>query len=286
MGKKKVFAVVVNYNGKETLLSALKSLLASSYTLLDVVVVDNGSTDGSLELAKETFPRAHYIVSGKNRGFAVGANLGIRYALEKMADAVFLLNSDAIVEKQTISRLMKTILTYGPGLYSASIYSPNMKPWFIQGRIDWNRLRATHVSTKEKGVISSEYVTGCALMIDKAVCNRVGVFDEQFFLYYEDVDFSMRAKKANFPVSVVSNALVYHQEVSEQRPAQKTYHLVRSGDRFFRKHMPLWRRPWYWGARVARLFRSARRRRLFPGDHTKEAVFRGLRDLPYESHKS
>lgn len=236
----KVFAIVLNYNGKETILDCLKSLYQSDYPNLEIVLVDNDSKDGSLELAKQTFPKAHIIKNSKNIGFGAGNNVGIRFALEKFADFVFLLNNDATVEKNTISLLVKAA-EQNPkiGIINPLILKAKNGPvWFSGGKIQWSKMRAIHdnnIRHKTKSY-ATQYASGCAMLISKIVFKKIGLFDENFFLYYEDTDLSLRAKNKNFAIAILPTALAYHKEASERANPLKTYWLVISGLIFFKKH--------------------------------------------------
>ena len=104
----KVFVVVLNYNGGHFIKKCLASVFKNDYPDFEVVVVDNGSKDGSLEMAKSNFSKAVFIKNEENLGFATGNNIGIRYSLERMADYVCLLNNDTEVEKDFIEKLIET----------------------------------------------------------------------------------------------------------------------------------------------------------------------------------
>src|SRR4030042_2545873 len=104
----KVFIIVLNYNGKDTIKTCLDSVYKSDYPDFEIVVVDNASGDGSFEMAKNYFSRAHFILNEKNIGFAAGNNIAIRFALEKFADYIFFLNNDAAIEKFTLQTPVAT----------------------------------------------------------------------------------------------------------------------------------------------------------------------------------
>lgn len=241
---KKIFTIILNYNGRDTLTNCLKSVFASDCANLEIVVVDNASKDGSFEAAKTLFPRAHFIASPKNIGFSSGNNLGIRFALEKGADFIFLLNNDAFVERETIAMLRDEAQRIEkPALLSPLIYAGALNDkrtvWFHGGSIDWNRMRTFHDTAANfdtKNAYSTEYVTGCAMFISKEIFREIGLLDESFFLYYEDADFSLRAHRAGFPVMVYPEARVYHLEKSSADPNAKVYWLVVSGILFFQKN--------------------------------------------------
>ncbi|HEX8974793.1 MAG TPA: glycosyltransferase family 2 protein [Patescibacteria group bacterium] len=242
-----VFVIVLNYEGKDTLIACLKSVLGSDYPNFSVVVVDNASTDGSFEQARDLFPKAHFIRNSANIGFAKGNNVGIRFALEKFADFVFLLNNDAIIEKNTLSKLVKAADSSKKiGIVSPLILGPGKKTvWFAGGIIHWSKMKATHINKiVAKKLYESQYLTGCAMLIKKKVFKDIGLFDERFFLYYEDTDFSYRATKAGFSLAIEPNTTIEHKERSSSHSRSKTYWLVLSGLIFFYTHSNLFRKAW------------------------------------------
>lgn len=280
--KPKVFIIIVNYNGRRVLNRCLHSLFTQRYGNVEVVVVDNASTDGSLETARSKFSKAHFIAGKKNRGFGGGNNLGISFALSQGAEYVFLLNSDAWIEADTLDVLVKTqqknndVLLLSPlilkessrtssflcssrrsGAPKASVHNmyaaeertlqrrnaqnEEVLPWFCGGKIDWWRMRATHTpcnpnAARQDRLYETEYISGCAMFVHRSFFAKVGLFDERFFLYYEDADLSLRARAANFAPTVTTGASIFHSEESASRGPQKTYHLVLSGILFFRKY--------------------------------------------------
>lgn len=242
----KVFVVVLNYNGLRTISKCLSSIYQSNYANFEVVLVDNASTDGSLELVKQQFQKAHVILNQVNVGFAKGNNLGIRFALEKFAKYVLVLNNDAYLEPNTL----ETLVSYAEknqavGILSPLIFTANKKIWFAGGKIDWLRMRALHDNSRALKVpYASDYLCGCSLFISQKLFQKIGLFDEKFFLYYEDADFSIRAKKAGFKIKIIPQARIIHDEQSESNKPQKTYWLVLSGIIFFRKHTPFFLKPW------------------------------------------
>ncbi len=242
---KKVFAIILNYNGKDTLLECLDSVYKSDYSNLEVIIVDNNSTDGSFKIAKNHFAKFHFIKNSQNIGFAGGNNVAIKFALEKMADYIFLLNNDALIKNDTISKLVKTAERNEKiGLLSPLIYkNKTNKIWFAGGKINWLQMRTEHTSNKllkNKPLLTS-YITGCAMLIKKEVFKKIGLLDEDYFLYYEDADFSYRARKNGFKVAVLPSAIAYHFEKSNENNPQKLYWLIRSGILFFQKNAP-----WFW----------------------------------------
>lgn len=246
---KTIFAVVLNFNGKGVIEACLRSLFASEDVLLRVVVVDNASRDNSMIRVKELFPRAHCIFNEENVGFAAGVNVGIRYALEHGADFVFLLNNDAVVEKDTLSILFRYAGQHPMAAFSPLIFSSKEKKriWFCGGEIDWCRMRAQHRACEKlpEAPFLSEYLSGCAFFAPKRAFYDVGLFDDEYFLYYEDADWGVRAGQAGYALWVVPAAHAVHAEQSETENPKKLYFLVLSGVLFFLKNTTGWRYFWY-----------------------------------------
>lgn len=244
----KIFVVILNYNGKETIKSCLSSFFASDYPNRELVLIDNNSTDGSFELAKTLFSRAYFIKNNENFGFSAGNNIGIRFALEKMADYVMLLNNDASLEKSTLSILAKEAeRKKGCGIIGPLIIKGDSeKIWFAGGKINWLRMKNTHITElpPKKEFLETDYVCGCAMLIKKEVFRKIGLLDEKFFLYYEDADFCVRAKRQGFSSYIFPGARIRHFEKSEQNNPLKTYWLVISGAIFFKKNFQGAKRIW------------------------------------------
>lgn len=248
----KVFIIILNYNGKNIIKQCLNSIFQMDYPKFEVVIVDNNSDDGSLELAKRFFPKAHFIKNEKNIGFAAGNNVGIRFALEKMADYVFLFNNDAIIKRGTLLKLVNAAENdKNTGITGPVIFKGNTDDiWFAGGEIKWLTMKAIHKIPKvnpsefQKVPFKTQYVSGCAMLIKKEVFKRTGLLSEDFFLYYEDVDFCIQAKKKGFHSVIVPGAEILHFENSEQNNKSKTYWLVISGLIFFKKNTPIFLKPW------------------------------------------
>lgn len=246
MAPSKVFILILNYNGKATLKQCLQSVYQLSYPNFEVVVIDNDSKDGSLEEAKHLFSRAHFIKNDTNLGFAAGNNVGIRFALEKGADYIWLVNNDAKVEKDALTKLIDA----GEQKPKAGILSPlilhttTKNIWFGKGVIDWMHMKTLHVSPPTLlQSFTSDYICGCAMLIKKEVFKELGLLNEKYFLYYEDADLSIKASRAGFEIWTIPTAHVLHAEASVNNP-EKTYWLVISGLQFFHENAPAYLKPW------------------------------------------
>ena len=256
----KIFVIILNYNGIETLPACLASVFQSDYPNFEVVIVDNDSKDESFEKACIAYSKAHFIKNSTNTGFSSGNNVGIRWALEKFADFILILNNDATLEKNTLSELIEASKkNIAAGVLSPLIKNSENKIWFAGGKIDWKLMKTEHITK----IISSkpyetEYLTGCAMFIKKEVFKKIGLLDERFFLYYEDADFSLRAKNANFKLMVVPSTIVHHLEQSNKKNNSKLYWLVLSGLLFFDTHanfrQKIWLKPYLFLRKIKNLF--------------------------------
>jgi len=270
----KVFVIILNYNGGDVLRKCLDDVYKENYTNKEVIVVDNNSTDGSFDEIKRIFPRFYIIRNSKNIGFAAGNNVAIKLALEKMADYILLLNNDAFLEKDTLEKMVDAAeKNKNCGIFSPVIYDDKNQIWFSGGKIEWFKMRAVH----ERDLKKTDFVTGCAMFIRKEVFKKIGLLDENFFLYYEDADFSYRAQKAGFGLKIVSEARVFHLEKSSINP-DKIYHLVLSGIRFFRKNTHSFMRIYIEAYILFRKIKNWLDLKKFPDDQEKKMVKKAYLD--------
>ncbi len=241
-----VFVVILNWNGNLCLGESLKSVFRMRYGQFQVVVVDNDSQDGSFEEARKNFGKAHFIRNEENVGFARGMNVGIRFAIAHGADYIWILNNDTEVGPAALAELVSAAERGGKrNLYSPLVLSPDGKPWFSGGEILWWRMRAIHVYPDIHGdaPYGTGFLSGCALFFSRETIVSLNLFDERYFLYYEDADLSVRAKALGMDCFVVPIARIIHSESSRLNP-DKLYWLVFSGLLFFGLRSPLLLRPW------------------------------------------
>jgi GT2 family glycosyltransferase len=214
-----VHVVVVNWNGRDTTLECLENLRASLPEDAVVHVVDNGSTDGSVDAVCQAHPWALVHPNTSNLGFAAGANVGIRAALEDGAEWVFLHNNDAVLEPGTVPALLGAAGRHpGAGLFGGRIYHQRSTDvlWCCGVRMGWAPNLAHLRGHQRRGAgryLEEEEVgslTGCGLLVHKDVWERIGVLDEAWFVYVEDADFCERARKAGFRCVYVPDAVMEH----------------------------------------------------------------------------
>jgi hypothetical protein len=249
-----VAAIVLNYNGREVTLQALASLSRMSYPAYDLVMVDNGSSDGSREAVVAAFPRVVQVRAEVNRGPAAGALLGMRWAMDRGHDYLLLLNNDIEVAADFLTELVR-VAEADPGI---GIVGPKAYYFWDRERI-WSaggRLRFGEAVTRELGEgeldrgqydrdREVEYVNGCAMLVKRAAVEAAGFWDPIFQLCFEDADFCVRVKRAGYRCLYAHRARLWHMVSSATggyKPG-KTFHSARSTAIFIRRYA----RPWQWG---------------------------------------
>ena len=221
---KKIALITVDYNGhKDTreLLDSVKKINKKGFEV-KTIVVDNGSDTW------EDFTGTEQIQTGKNLGFAGGYNRGMKYAFEWGADYFFIINNDTIVgDKEILQKLVKETERFGmvspkilfaPGFeFYKEKYEKNDKAiWYAGGEWDGNNVRVVHKGIDEVDagqydeIKETEFVSGCCLLITRELVEKVGYFDDQYFAYFEDVDFVFRAKKLGFKLGYCGQTFIYH----------------------------------------------------------------------------
>lgn len=234
-----VHAVVLNYRTAEQTWLAARSILASSVPAR-VLVVDNGSGDGSAERLSTTLPAARIVEAGSNLGFSGGCNLGIRAGLDEGARFVLLVNSDAVLSPPA----MRTLLDAARAHPAAGILAPVLLSREEPDRIASAGIRYSTVTGRMRHIAAGlplslvppaeahavDAVSGCVMLIRRDVFDAVGVLDEEFFFSFEDIEFCLRARRAGFSVLCVPGAIAYHEGGRSigRRSADRVYFAARN----------------------------------------------------------
>jgi GT2 family glycosyltransferase len=238
-----VWIIVLNWNRREDTVQCISSLRQLDYPAYRILVVDNGSTDGSPELFR-TLAGVDLVANERNLGFAAGNNVGIEYALERGADYVLLLNNDTTVSPSLVSTLVEVaeadrqIGIVGPIVYYADRTS---EVWFAGMRFQFGLyvLRTgLHLRPPIAPVEEVDFVSGCGMLVRGTVWQRIGLLDPDYFMYYEDLDLCIRAKRAGFRIMCATQAHMWHAlSASSGGPdsPQKQYYQVKSTFVFCRK---------------------------------------------------
>lgn len=227
----KVAIIIVNYNGLENTLDCLDSLKRCSLDKhqAKIIVVDNNSGDGSQE-ALSKIADITLITNQENLGYSGGNNVGIKYAMNhNTADHIVILNNDTIVDRSFLINLVQATkagdiispkIYFAPGFeFHKDRYTKNQLGkviWYAGAKIDWQNIIGKHTGVDEvdNGQYSKrreiDLATGACMLVERKVFEKIGFFDEKYFLYLEDMDFCVRAKKAHFKIMFEPKAVIWH----------------------------------------------------------------------------
>ncbi len=246
-GGRGVAAVVLNHRRADDTIACVRSLLASEGGAPEIIVVDNGSGDGSAERIAREFPSIVLIRNSENLGYAGGNNVGIKAALAGGASHVLVLNNDCTVAPDALGALLDAARGSGAG-----IVSPKVLDALSPGVIQYAGYRNLHYIAQgipvgegeaDRGQYDMEReldaAPGCALLLSRRLCEEVGLFDEQFFSYSEELDLCRRARRAGLRILYAPRARVRHRKAAtlgEGSPGH-LYYLTRGRLIYARKHL-------------------------------------------------
>jgi GT2 family glycosyltransferase len=248
---------IVNYNNRECLAACLESIYSHAPDVrFEVVIVDNGSCDGSREFVKQAFPSARLIENLENRGFAKANNQGIEVSRGRY---VLSLNNDTIIKNGTLAGLVRFMQEHPdagacgpkvlnqdgtfqrqcrrsfPTLFSSLSYFLKLHKLFPRSEC-FGRYLMTHRDCEEGGEVDS--VSGCCLMVRREVIEKVGILDENFIMYGDDLDWCYRIKQAGWKVCYVPDVEIVHLggQSSRRLPCKCVVLFYRAMGIFYRKH--------------------------------------------------
>ncbi len=262
---KKVFIILVNWNGLLDTIGCLESLIGKQGIVVNVIVLDNASIDSSVqgivEWARER--KIEYceisdihasnpayqkkklllISLSSNLGFAGANNIGIQFALNNEADYILLLNNDTVVKPGFLIKLLTTAaIVPDAGIVGGLIrhYGDKHKVWFSGGYISKIRGAFYHEDDECSGQRESGFISGCLMLIPAGIFHKVGFFDENYFLNVEDVDFSLRVREAGYRLIVNCDAEIYHKvssSIGGLYSSMNQYYFHRNRMLFFSKQL-------------------------------------------------
>ena len=216
--------IIVNWNGTADTLKCLASVFSTNVTApkWNVTVVDNGSAIDPTSEIKSTYPATTLIRLDRNFGFAAACNLGARRALTNGSNFILFLNNDTIIEPDLFARLLASFSANSPtGIASPIIYDMSDRPQidYAGGRVNFafGEFKHRHQKPATTMPFETDYISGCCMMISKAAVDRIGLFDEKLFAYFEDVDLSLRAHLAGFKLVCVPAGAIRHKGSASSR---------------------------------------------------------------------
>ncbi len=250
--------VILNWNQPALTRACLQSVRGLNYGNYEVILIDNGSTDGSASCIRAEFPEVQLIHLEHNVGYSPGNNVGIETALKGDCQYLLLLNNDTEVHPDMLGRMVASaesdpaVGAAGPTMYYAS--PPDMI-WSAENHIDWRnscirRARmGEHVGAAALALMrpqAVDYVDTCSVLVKREVVEKIGPMDERFFINYDDLDYNVRIAKAGYRILYVPEAVMWHKVSATMGLAspRTTYYMTRNSLLFFTKHAPgIWRVP-------------------------------------------
>ncbi len=253
-GKTVVLIYVLNWNQPDLTLDCVNSLLDQKGDIESkITIIDNGSADDSIEIFQKELPETIAIISNqKNLGFQGGMNTGISDALQKDAEFILLLNNDTVADPYMLDNLVNRF-PEDAGLVSPLMlyYDHPDRAWSIGGKINLVFLEITKpyqefLPIPEK-ILERDFLPSCAWLIKRTVFETVGYLDERFFpIYYDDLDFCLRVRRAGFRIYLIPQAKLWHKvslSVGGQYSPTERYLMARNSGYYFRKNMRCWQAP-------------------------------------------
>jgi len=216
----KIAVIILSYNGQGYLPDLFKSLREQTLQPSEVVILDNNSSDNSVEYIKNNFSEATLIASKKNTGFAGGNNIGIKQALKNNPDYIFMLNQDTVCDLKCLEILAEKASSFD-NIFACQplimcwpkknlIQTSGNKMHFLGFGYSGDYKRESSHEVVEKLDRDPFYLSGAAMFIDVNALNKIGLLDEDFFLYHEDTDICLRAKFLGYKMKLIPEAIIYH----------------------------------------------------------------------------
>jgi GT2 family glycosyltransferase len=240
--KTKVVVIVLTYNQPQDTLACLSALKnADQGQKADYFVVNNAHTKGTEKLFKKSHPDITYIRSPKNLGFATGNNLALRQIIKGDYTHVLIINPDVTVNKKFFTPLLKNFENDRVGIVAPAIshVQKNIQMYGLDGKVDWKLAKPEHRNLRHlrsTKPVNSEFVTFACVFINVDTLKKVGLLDEGYFMYLEDVDFCLTAKKMGIKIILDPSVLVVHKTSSSfKHPTEKLLISFKSHLRFIRK---------------------------------------------------
>lgn len=216
----KVGVVLLNWNSAKLTISCIESLISGTMKPDKIIVVDNASTDDSINEIAASFPGVWCIKNKANLGFSGGNNVGIRELVRSQYNYVWVLNNDTRVDPECL-KIQYDFMENAPdvaGCCGKILHSDSRKTiWYAGARLNRFKLRVFPVGMLETDngqhdlMQKTSFITGCSMFVRGSGWRRIGMFDEKFFAYCEDIDWCLRAEKQNFELRYLPKAVIYHE---------------------------------------------------------------------------
>jgi len=257
----KITVVVLNWNSHKMTAECIRSLQATDGPDFEILVVDNGSTDGSVDILPQEFPQITVLPQRRNLGFAAGCNVGMQHALANDAEYVLLLNNDTIVAQEFIREMLAAIESDpGIGAVCPKIYFADHPDLLWYAGADFSlwtgRFKIRGWGQIDRGQFDHNQeitqATGCAMLVRCSALHDVGLLDEQFWAYAEDLDWSLRSLQRGYRLMLAPKARIWHHDgatsvklMGSRSQAIRQFYSTRNMIFVARKHLSWWQMPTY-----------------------------------------
>lgn len=240
-----VAVIVLNWNRRDDTLRCLDSLAQSTAVPFDTLVVDNASSDDSVEAVRSTYPDVRIIENSTNLGYAGGNNVGIEAAMHENYAYVLVLNNDTVVDPAAIGRLVDLAkLEPDAGVIAPAIcyLDDPQRVWSAGGTIDWQRgtVKTSYLdaslSDLPRRPYTTDHVTGCCMLLRIEALRRAGLIDPRFFLYFEETEWCVRIARAGYQIMVNPEARIWHAIRPDEQSGSPAiaYYMTRNQLLFFK----------------------------------------------------
>jgi len=233
-----LYIVLLSNNRHEDTLACLASLFQNNYRNFQVIVLDNGSVDGSVDEIRKRYAQVQIVLLTENLGYAGNNNIGVQMALEQGAEWILILNDDTVLDATCLTKLMETVIAdpkigiAGPMVYHFAEPEVIQSAGGMLGKY-WNSF---HLGQNEldRGQFPAphpvEWISGCAILVQRAVIEQVGMLDANYFLYWEETEWCVRASRAGWKIVHIPQARLWHKGVQRhyQPKPYVTYYITRN----------------------------------------------------------
>jgi len=243
--------IIINYNKAQDTIECVRSLKSITYPSVNIIVLDNGSTDDSAEVLKSLEPGIYLLRSTANMGFAAGNNYAYRFALTLSPEYVLLLNNDTLVEPDFLEPMVDSLENDNRALIAGGSieYFPQKETlWYAGGTyIPWRASCFSRQTKSQNGNVKTDvelvsFITGCLMLVRVGGMDNPDLFDERYFMYFEDADLCVRSLTRGYHLLYVPSARIYHKVCHAGDTPFTMYYGVRNRLLFIRVRMKGWQR--------------------------------------------
>lgn len=240
-----VLTIIVTYNGEKYIEDCIDSLWKQTCRT-DILVVDNASVDLTCEILETKYPQVKLMELGHNSGFAHANNVGIQYAAEHGYEYVLLINEDTVADRCLVEELLKHADSRTAVIPKIYKNGSRTKIWYAAGELDFEKCRAVNCREELADRLTEiTFMTGCCMLIHTDVFCETGLFDENYFMYYEDTDLSLRMYQHKIKMRYVPDTYVWHRLQGKTEKPYYAYYMTRNRLYFLKKHVEIFGRGIY-----------------------------------------